>query len=245
MPRISYIEVGRRLRPNQTIVKDIKINPQIRELLERPTWSVAALLPPRAPPVKRPSKSPGTAAAAAATARFVQFQEDTQEITREKLLHLLKLSALPPPKDDAEEEEMLSTLRAQVHFVKEIQKVDTTGIQPLVSIRDETRDKVWASMMTEEKLEQFFAQEEKVGVNGTIRRREKRSSPIANNGGADVAPDAQAEMDIVDKPFSMAGGSSEEGRRIGQYFYVKRSKKQDRDQGQAVVAGVEKSSDPA
>ncbi|KEF57704.1 uncharacterized protein A1O9_05622 [Exophiala aquamarina CBS 119918] len=237
MPRISYMNVGGRLRPNQTIVKDIKINPQIRELLERPTWSVASLLPPRAPPTNQRSTPPGTAAAAAAaTASFVQFQEDTQEITKEKLRHLLKLSALPPPKDDAEEEEMLSTLRAQVHFVKEIQKVDTTGVQPLVSIRDETRDNVWASMMTEEKLEEFFKQEEKVGVNGTIRRRQKQNIPLVGNRGAE----AKAH-DIVDKPFSMSRGDSEQGRRIGQYFYVKRSKKQDRA---AVAEEVETCADP-
>ena len=33
---------------------------------------------------------------------------------------------------------MLSTLSSQLHFVKEIQKVDTTGVEPLQSLRDET-----------------------------------------------------------------------------------------------------------
>lgn len=33
---------------------------------------------------------------------------------------------------------MLSTLSSQLHFVKEIQNVDTTGVEPLRSLRDET-----------------------------------------------------------------------------------------------------------
>ena len=224
--------VGQRLRPNQTLVKDIKINPQIRELLERPTWSVASLLPPRVPRGDQTSSNP---AVAAATARFMQYQEDVQEITPGKLRHLLKLSALPAPKDDIEEAEMLSTLRAQVHFVKEIQKVDTTGVEPLVSIRDETRDHVWSSMMTEEKLEPFFRMEEKVGVNGTIKRRENRKSAIISHGDADGDAGAEVETDPVDKPFSMAVGESEQGRRIGQFFYVRRSKKQEKAQEQQTV----------
>ena len=34
---------------------------------------------------------------------------------------------------------MLDTLTAQLHFVGEIQQVDTTGVEPLRVIRDETR----------------------------------------------------------------------------------------------------------
>jgi len=55
-----------------------------------------------------------------------------------QLHHLLRLSALPPPKGAAEQAQMLSTLAAQLHFVKEIQKVDTEGVEPLRSLRDET-----------------------------------------------------------------------------------------------------------
>lgn len=33
---------------------------------------------------------------------------------------------------------MLQSLHTQLHFVKEIQSVDTTGVEPLVAIRDET-----------------------------------------------------------------------------------------------------------
>jgi Asp-tRNA(Asn)/Glu-tRNA(Gln) amidotransferase C subunit len=219
----------------QTVVKDIKINPQIRQLLERPTWSVASLLPPRATATKRPSAARNTN-----PSTKIQFQEDTQEITREKLRHLLKLSALPPPKDQAEEEEMLSTLRSQVHFVKEIQKVDTSGVEPLVAIRDETRDHIWASMVTAEKLEQFFVQEDRVGDNGTIRRQKDNS--IVISGDSHVSPYSQIKRDAVEQPFLMARDNPAQGRRIGQYFYVKRRSKK---LAQAQGLDTKKPADPA
>lgn len=117
---------------------------------------------------------------------------------------------------------MLATLRAQVHFVKEIQKVDTSGVEPLVSIRDETRDHIWSSMMTEEKLAQYFVQEDKVGVNGTVRRQ--KDNALVISGEEDMSPYSMGERELVEEPFRM-GRDEEEGRRIGRYFYVKRSKK--------------------
>ena len=35
---------------------------------------------------------------------------------------------------------MIATLQSQLHFVRAIQRVDTTGVEPLRAIRDETRD---------------------------------------------------------------------------------------------------------
>ena len=86
----------------------------VEELLSNPTWSVSSLLPPK------------------------YLVADKMEISSKRLHHLLRLSALPPPKDMDEEARMLSTLSSQLHFVKEIQKVDTTGVEPLRSLRDET-----------------------------------------------------------------------------------------------------------
>ena len=60
------------------------------------------------------------------------------EITPTRLRQLLRLCALPPPSSPEEEASMLHDLRSQLHFVREIQKVDTRGVKPLVSIRDET-----------------------------------------------------------------------------------------------------------
>ncbi len=96
------------------IERDANGHLDVEKLLSNPTWSVASLLPPK------------------------DHQEPTPEVSSMQLHHLLRLSALPPPKDAAEQAQMLSTLAAQLHFVKEIQKVDTEGVEPLRSLRDET-----------------------------------------------------------------------------------------------------------
>lgn len=61
-----------------------------------------------------------------------------EEISSTQLSHLLRLSALPQPRDAREEASLLSDLRSQLQFVKRIQEVDTTGVKPLQTIRDET-----------------------------------------------------------------------------------------------------------
>src|ERR1700753_1108709 len=86
----------------------------VEELLSKPTWSVSSLLPPKGQ------------------------STDLPEVSSKQLHHLLRLSALPPPKNKEEEARMLQILASQLHFVKEIQKVDTTGVEPLRSLRDET-----------------------------------------------------------------------------------------------------------
>lgn len=202
----NWIKRWHRKPPNLTI------NPQIRALLDKPTWSVASLLAPNA----RTKSSTPSASTSTKT-------EEEKEITREKLHHLLKLAALPPPKDAAEEKSMLETLRQQIHFVKEIQKVDTTGIEPLVAIRDETEDSIWHNMITEKKLQHYLDQEEKVGRNGTIRRRKDAIPRIVKD--EDVSPDRAPQSQILQDPFLLnSKGENEKGRRIGNYFYVQRSK---------------------
>lgn len=88
-------------------------NTNIEELLSKPTWSVRSLLP-------SPNEKPA------------------EEITAKQLHHLCRLSALPLPKTLEEEKKLLDTLHLQLHFLRDIQKVDTEGIEPLRSIRDET-----------------------------------------------------------------------------------------------------------
>ncbi|KAF2865322.1 hypothetical protein BDV95DRAFT_460513, partial [Massariosphaeria phaeospora] len=108
-------------------------------LLANPTWSVESLLPPKA----------------GAT--------DTPKISSQQLHHLLRLSALPPPSSPEDEKKMLDTLSAQLHFVGEIQQVDTTGVEPLRAIRDETRAAEKEHKITMETLTEAFAQEKVVG----------------------------------------------------------------------------------
>lgn len=88
---------------------------QLEELLARPTWSVESLLPPK-------TRAP-----------------DAPQISSKQLHHLLRLSALPLPETSEQEQKMLDTLAAQLHFVGEIQRVDTTNVKPLRAIRDETQ----------------------------------------------------------------------------------------------------------
>jgi Asp-tRNA(Asn)/Glu-tRNA(Gln) amidotransferase C subunit len=130
----------------------------INALLSKPTWSVRSLLPdPNAPP--------------------------SEEITPAKLHHLLRLSALPLPTIPKEEAEMLKTLHSQLHFVKDIQKVDTEGVEPLQSIRDETKEGVKDITIGMEELKEAFEKEEIKGRNRRPRRR--RVEVVDTNGVAD------------------------------------------------------------
>src|SRR3954454_3409908 len=99
--------------PSTRAHSSVKEPLNVGALLSKPTWSVRSLLPDSSNP-------------------------PAQEITPQKLRHLLHLSALPQPKSPVEEAEMLKTLHSQLHFVRDIQSVDTEGVEPLQSIRDET-----------------------------------------------------------------------------------------------------------
>ncbi|KAK4903685.1 hypothetical protein LTR66_017997, partial [Elasticomyces elasticus] len=128
------------------------------------------------------------------------------EVTQKQLHHLLKLSALPLPKDNVEEARMLKTLESQIHFVKEIQKVDTTGVEPLVAVRDETQEHIQEQTVTLDKLQPFLDLEDKVGNNGTIRRR--KSKEVVHDSGWD--------------PFAL--GVGQDTRKVGRFFMVKKEK---------------------
>jgi Asp-tRNA(Asn)/Glu-tRNA(Gln) amidotransferase C subunit len=170
----------------RTPSRDIPISPRIASLLETPTWSVRSLLP---------------------DPNFVPSAEDT--VTKEKLHHLLRLSALPPPKNEEVEKKLLRTLQAQIHFVKEIQKVDTAGIEPLQAIRDETADAIKAETITLADLKPYLDKEEKVGRNGRVKRRKE---------GDNHSGDSAHTWD----PFGM---SADRSKKHGKYFVVKRPKK--------------------
>ena len=128
----------------------IKQQVNVDELLSKPSWSVSSLLP----------KDNAT---------------DALELSSKQLRHLLKLSALPPPKDDSEEANMLKTLSSQLHFVKEIQKVDTTDVEPLQSLRDETAEGEQNAELGLEALKEALAAEDVRGkFHPRIRRRRDR-----------------------------------------------------------------------
>ncbi|KAG9699335.1 hypothetical protein KCU95_g1769, partial [Aureobasidium melanogenum] len=130
-----------------------KIN--VDALLATPTWSLDTLLP---------SSSSAT---------------QTPTITSKQLHHLLRLSALPPPKDASEEQKMLSSLHSHLHFVAEIRKVDTTDITPLQSLRDETSAGKKEQEIGLEELEDAFKNEH---VKGKYYKRIRRRQEEAEDG---------------------------------------------------------------
>jgi len=173
--------VGRRInrRLQSTSATTDKVD--VEKLLEHPTWNVESLLPK------------------------ADSQEDKKHITSKQLHHLLRLSALPPPKDTEEESQMLSTLSSQLHFVREIQKVDTTGIEPLQSLRDETQAGRQATTIGLEELKDAFAKEELKGqYYKRIRRKQQGSETEDRDGSWDVLGHA--------------------GKRVGRYFVVEGGK---------------------
>ncbi|OBT69592.1 hypothetical protein VE03_00840 [Pseudogymnoascus sp. 23342-1-I1] len=148
------------------------------EFLSKPSWSVQSLLPSASDATSTPSTTPA------------------------QLSHLLRLSALPQPKDAAEEASMIAMLESQLHFVREIQKVDTTGVEPLQAIREETEEALAERTIGLETLEDALAQEEFKGKMKRPRRRESEPK----------------EMDHKWEPLATAN------RTAGEYFVVKNGK---------------------
>jgi Asp-tRNA(Asn)/Glu-tRNA(Gln) amidotransferase C subunit len=156
---------------------------ELEQLLAEPTWSVESLLPPK-------DQAP-----------------DAPKITSQQLHHLLRLSALPPPETPEQEQKMLDTLAAQLHFVGKIQEVDTTGVEPLRAIRDETAAAEEEQTITMETLADAFKNEKTVGTH--YKRIQRDTSPVD-------AKDAE-NWDVL--------GSAE--RKAGKYFVVESKRPQE------------------
>jgi len=153
---------------------------EIEELLATPSWSVKSLLDTH----KKPASDP--------------------TITQKQLYHLLRLSALPLPKSTEEEQEMIKTLESQLHFVQAIQSVDTTGLEPLRSIRDETKQAEKENAVTLESMNEELSNEEVVGHSRRIRKKKS----------------AAVEMDKLNNwnPLALAS------KKIGRYIVVETGK---------------------
>ncbi|EHA22656.1 hypothetical protein ASPNIDRAFT_173432 [Aspergillus niger ATCC 1015] len=120
----------------------------IDAMLAKPTWSVRSLLPEESTKQSAPS------------------------VTPTQLRHLLRLSALPQPANEEEEKKMLETLESQIHFVKQVQRIDATGVEPLQSIRDESPEAVQENTIGLEQLKEALSKERVVGRNKRIQRVE-------------------------------------------------------------------------
>jgi Asp-tRNA(Asn)/Glu-tRNA(Gln) amidotransferase C subunit len=121
--------------------------PAIEKLQSKPSWSVEALHGENSPEQGKPS------------------------ITKKQLHHLLHLSALPLPKSEAEEAEMIKTLENQLNFVRAVQSVDTAGVEPLQSLRDETTEAKLETEITLDSLKEHLDKESSVGFAGRIVRK--------------------------------------------------------------------------
>jgi Asp-tRNA(Asn)/Glu-tRNA(Gln) amidotransferase C subunit len=152
----------------------------VEKLLSTPSWSVASLLPINA------------------------SQQDTPKVTSNDLHHLLRLSALPPPKDQQEEDMMLSTLSSQLHFVKTIQQVDTSNVQALRSLRDETAEGEKEAELGLDALRGALEQEE---IRGKHHKRIRRKPTVKGQDG-------NAAWDVL-------GNAT---KRTGRYFVVEGGK---------------------
>ncbi|KAK5011439.1 hypothetical protein LTR28_002906 [Elasticomyces elasticus] len=133
------------------------------------------------------------------------FRTQCFHVSPEQLHHLLRLSALPPPKDASEEARMLRTLRSQLHFVREIQAVDTTGVAPLRSLRDETAE-------GEQKNENSLAElKEALGGEDAVGKHHKRIRRRRDQDGQKTAAETWHVL-----------GSAE--KLVGKYFVVEGGK---------------------
>ncbi|KAI9768592.1 MAG: hypothetical protein M1840_004789 [Geoglossum simile] len=175
-PRLRSRGVGRYYSSSSRQATDIP------SILSKPTWSVRSLLP-------------SSSRVAGAT-----------QVTPKELKHLLRLSALPAPRSQEEEAQMLNTLNSQLHFVREIQKLKTHSVAPLKSIRDES---------AEADLEREIGYEELKGALKGGHPSRKYSAASRNGIGTPEAPKELEEWDVL----------KQAERRAGQYFIVETGKK--------------------
>ncbi|KAK8198609.1 hypothetical protein M8818_006476 [Zalaria obscura] len=152
----------------------------IQQILQEPTWSVESLLPPKDVTAESPTIAP------------------------EQFRKLLRLSALPLPKNAEEEASMLSTLSSQLHFAKEIQKVDTTGVAPLQSLRDETTAGQTEQEIGLEALESAFRLEESRGTY--YKKIRRRQDGVSDTEGVEQWDPLKAAQKRVGRYFVVEGG---------------------------------------
>lgn len=78
---------------------------------------------------------------------------------------------------------MLKTLNSQLHFVRDIKKVNTSGVEPLQRIMDETEDAIARSTISLESLKEALDGEDFQGRNKRPRRR--REEKVDTKGQED------------------------------------------------------------
>ncbi|KAL8938679.1 MAG: hypothetical protein Q9216_003770 [Gyalolechia sp. 2 TL-2023] len=135
-----------------------------------PTWSLQDLVS------RRPEPSTCREYAISPRRKFFGHPPETPPtVSPKELHHLLRLSALPLPKDLAEQEKMQKDLQSQLHFVRAIQKIHIPEhVEPLQSIRDETEEGMKEQEYTVASLADEFEKEEVVGKRGRISTKKPK-----------------------------------------------------------------------
>ena len=101
---------------------------------------------------------------------------------------------------------MLATLSSQLHFVREIQSVNTEGVEPLRSLRDESRTGEQETELGLEALKDALHKEE---VRGNRHPRIRRRRDEANE-----LPNSDSDWDVL--------GTAD--RKVGRFFVVEGGK---------------------
>ncbi|KAI0013284.1 hypothetical protein F4779DRAFT_444885 [Xylariaceae sp. FL0662B] len=166
----------------------------IAALLSRPVWSVRSLLPTSGPRMMKDrledEKTPTTTTVAPLT-----------------LHHLLRLSALPQPVSPTDMLRVLRTLRAQLNFVQAIREVDTTDVEPLRAIRDETEQGVREQTIGLEQLKDALAREDVTGHARCPKRRPEEEKEGQSNDAEDWDP-LDGAGETAGRYFVVRSGSS-------------------------------------
>lgn len=83
-------------------------------------------------------------------------------------------------------------------------------------------------------------QEDRVGVNGTVRRQ--KDNAVVISGDENARPYEARERDVVEEPFAMGraddDGAARGRRAAGRFFYVKRGKKKNNNLSPMPVDGT-------
>ncbi|KAI1366102.1 hypothetical protein F5Y08DRAFT_155590 [Xylaria arbuscula] len=187
----------------------------IASLLSRPTWSVRSLLPQSASTSPSPSPPPSSSPSSSSSPGKPSPETSTS-ITSKTLHHLLRLSALPLPRDASEEAAMLATLNSQLHFVRAIQDIDTRGVAPLRAIRDETAAGLRGQTIGLAALREALEGEDIVGHARRPRRR-RLGSPIEEEG--EKGGQTHQSLLSEEENWDVLGGASETAG--GRYFVVR------------------------
>jgi Asp-tRNA(Asn)/Glu-tRNA(Gln) amidotransferase C subunit len=99
---------------------------------------------------------------------------------------------------------MLATLHSQLHFVNQIRAVDTSGVQPLQSLRDETEAGRRDAEIGMEELKEAFAEED---LKGSYLKRIRRRR---TNEMSEKKTMGEEDWDVL--------GSAQ--KKVGRYFVV-------------------------